>query len=721
MNGDLAGGSQFASEIVMQRSIYFVPSEDQEPQMALMFGYPFLEETDDNIVSLWQCVNVIRMPNDTESVASSASSLPSMLRRVYEEIKKGEGSDSSDQRSESEKMSNLANHRWARHQERSDQRRRVVAQMNAGKMKGENLVCSGRDVGVDARSPVRFNQSQVKSHLTPEFLDQCWENIGRGRPSYSEKTYEIAMLLYLTSPKTYRILGQILTLPSFVSLYRKFGERITEAKTNLTEMKNIDNAVLMIRKEVDTLQRSGTNVNCEFTLAVDAFAFRSFSGATLSPSRGESSMDGQRESVSDGQVKYTNGFLFLLIAHDYRIPVKIVHLSASKSGVYTKEIAAITERIIDSANSRGLRVLCRATDGDPGVATEHTTFYESHIRGKSSHFSKLVENVHQWLVDNPKTWIPISDPLHIFKNMRARILSHPIRLYPDSGKIDFDGMRKLLDLGEVLNDESQIGKMRDCYVLSLFTFHNVAALLEDKQYVNGSLLFPFACWMAAIFSPTINLGFRMFLVEVSFQLLSDWLSDYDELKKMKVSIKYRKEQESVVFCEPQYVHRMLNTLTVFGVALRFGADNIRLDALGTHLVENAIGIARSTSHDPRYERIVTCYAHNELRKKLGADLGVTLHVPGRVNSGGCKVDPDYKSDCELIAKPSEWRVDDILQLFRGLTNSDTSPALELDAKEFVSELREISPQLDLREYKVNEAANSTIMARLIKFTDKQRI
>ena len=140
-----------------------------------------------------------------------------------------------------------------------------------------------------------------------------------------------------------------------------------------------------------------------------------------------------------------------------------------------------------------------------------------------------------------------------------------------------------------------------------------------------------------------------------------------------------------------------------------------------YLVENAIGIARSTSHDPRYERIVTCYAHNELRKKLGADLGVTLHVPGRVNSGGCKVDPDYKSDSELIAKPSEWRVDDILQLFRGLTNSDTSPALELDAKEFVSELREISPQLDLREYKVNEAANSTIMARLIKFTDKQRI
>lgn len=175
-------------------------------------------------------------------------------------------------------------------------------------------------------------------------------------------------------------------------------------------------------------------------------------------------------------------------------------------------------------------VLCRATDGDPGVADEHTTFYENHILGKSFRFSKLVEDVNQWLEENPKQWIPISDPLHIFKNMRAKILSHPIRLYPDSGKIDLAGMRQLLGLGAVLDDESQIGKMRDCYVLSLFTFRNVAVLLENKQYVNGALLFPFACWMAVIFSPAINLGFRLLLVEVAFQLLSDWLSAYGDLK-----------------------------------------------------------------------------------------------------------------------------------------------------------------------------------------------
>ena len=689
--------------------------------MAFIFGYPSLEGEDDNIVSLWQCVKVMQMPNDHEFDASPDSPLPSMLRRVYEEIKKSEITDSCDQTSGSEKMSSLASHRWVRHQERSEQRRRVAAQMNAGKTKGHTLASSMKDVGTDARIPVRFNQSHARSHLAPEFLDQCWENMARGRQSYSEKTYEISMLLYLTSPKTYRIIGQILTLPVFVSLYRNFGDRITEEKTRLTDIKSVDSTMLAIRGQLDALIASGTNVNLQFTLAVDAFAFRSFSGTTFPTSQGQSTVDDQRVSVSDGEVKYSNGFLFMLIAHDYRIPVKIVHLSASKSGAYTKDIAAITKTIIELAHKRGLRVLCRATDGDPGVADEHTKFYENHIHGKSFRFSKLVEDVNQWLEENPKQWIPISDPLHIFKNIRARIVSHPIRLYPDSGKIDLAGMRQLLGLGAVLDDESQIGKMRDCYVLSLFTFRNVAVLLENKQYVTGALLFPFACWMAVIFSPAINLGFRLFLVEVAFQLQSDWLSAYDDLKKMKVSIKYRKEHESAVFSEPQYVHRMLNTLTVFGVVLRFGADNVRLDALGTHLVENAIGIARSTSNDPRYERILTCYAHNELRKTLGADLGVILHVPGRVNSGGCKVDPDYRSDIELIAKPSDWRVDDILQLFRGLTNSETAPALKDDALLFISELKKIFPQLDMHEYKVNEAANSTIMARLIKFSAKKRI
>lgn len=55
-------------------------------------------------------------------------------------------------------------------------------------------------------------------------------------------------------------------------------------------------------------------------------------------------------------------------------------------------------------------------------------------------------------------------------------------------------------------------------------------------------------------------------------------------------------------------------MVAFGIALMFGDERLRLDALGTHLVENNIGIARQTSFDPIWERILTTYCHAEMRK-----------------------------------------------------------------------------------------------------------
>ena len=157
-------------------------------------------------------------------------------------------------------------------------------------------------------------------------------------------------------------------------------------------------------------------------------------------------------------------------------------------------------------------------------------------------------------------------------------------------------------------------------------------------------------------------------------------------------------------------------LYLFGVALTLGAENIRMDALGTHLVENAIGLARAASSDPRYERIIQTYARAEVKKEIAADLGVTLHVQGRVNHGGCKVDPDHQcGGRKLVSKPDEWRVDQLVCLFVALSNPEIAPAMKKQRKRFIRELESIISAMDRHEYNVNFAANSGIMARLIHF------
>ena len=117
------------------------------------------------------------------------------------------------------------------------------------------------------------------------------------------------------------------------------------------------------------------------------------------------------------------------------------------------------------------------------------------------------------------------------------------------------------------------------------------------------------------------------------------------------------------------------------------------------MVENSIGIARATSSDPRYERIIQTYVHAEVRKEIAAKWGIVLYVQGRINDGGCKIDPDYERDdgVNVISKPKEWRVDVLLEFFRGICNTETAPALTTELGTFTSELQSLVPALDTHE------------------------
>ena len=575
------------------------------------------------------------------------------------------------------------------------------------------------------------NQGETTtSILGAIFIDEIIGNQLRKCPRYSDVFYEMSALLYLSSPKAYRVMRQIVVLPATASLYRVFHETFQRTTERLLDLHHVWQSIGDVCDAINNLRGSGKQVNPACTLGIDAFCFRSFSGATVETSPRQPSVteianeiaaDGEKTvAVDEGKTKFSYGFLFLLIPHDYRVPIKILHLYAAETGSYNAEIAAKAEQIRQAATSSGLRIWCRATDRDPGVSREHSEFYSAHIRGKSAHFQKLVEAVYAWLCKDKDRWIPISDPLHVFKNLRARLLAHPIKIFSNCPATSLERMRAVLDLGGALNDETQTGKMRDSYVVALFTFDNVVKLLKSKCYVEACLLLPFACWAAVIFSRDIKLKLRSFLVEFAFQTI---MAFNQELVALSVSgTPSRGAVNNVTtFSDAHYASRMLNTLVVFGVTLRFGCENVRMDALGTHLVENCIGIARASSSDPRYERIIQTYAHAEIRKEIAAKIGITLYVPGRVNHGGCKVDPDYQNTKErLIRKPKEWRVDRLLMLIRGICQKETCKFMTEDLERFILDLKALVPALDEHEYNINEAANCGIMARIVSFKKEKR-
>ena len=147
--------------------------------------------------------------------------------------------------------------------------------------------------------------------------------------------------------------------------------------------------------------------------------------------------------------------------------------------------------------------------------------------------------------------------------------------------------------------------------------------------------------------------------------------------------------------------------------MSFGPKNVRLDAVGTHLVENAIGIARSISNSTKYESICSAFATAELRKEIAKKYDITLHIPKRINDGGSKIDTLCE---EGLKHPEWWDAYDIVATCVEICSYDTRQACEAEFSKFTQELSDFLGRLEVQELReTSEVANALIVQRNYKF------
>lgn len=60
--------------------------------------------------------------------------------------------------------------------------------------------------------------------------------------------------------------------------------------------------------------------------------------------------------------------------------------------------------------------------------------------------------------------------------------------------------------------------------------------------------------------------------------------------------------QAVTLTEDSYIVQMIHKCIALAVSLVYGPFFVRMDALGTHLVEKGIGKARAACNDPRWSR-----------------------------------------------------------------------------------------------------------------------
>lgn len=73
---------------------------------------------------------------------------------------------------------------------------------------------------------------------------------------------------------------------------------------------------------------------------------------------------------------------------------------------------------------------------------------------------------------------------------------------------------------------------------------------------------------------------------------------FEQLKEKGISEKGWDSSKDLAFLEIHYVNKVINVLISLEIALYLGPDDLRVDSIGTHIVENSIEIARSAFFDP---------------------------------------------------------------------------------------------------------------------------
>ena len=548
------------------------------------------------------------------------------------------------------------------------------------------------------------DEEEVDSSLTKTLLNEC--QLAVGSPSakrhYSQFLLDISELLAISSPKTYRILRQMLPLPSVSCLHEHFAATIAHEKRLLLEEARITENVQEVLRN-----RAYADSNPVIsTIGIDAFAFRTFSGTpTMS-------------SPQTTQV-YSNAFVFLDIPLDSRYPVRVLHIEPKSNGSYDSSIDERFRAIAKGFAICGQKIWFKSTDGDPFLNREHKDFYKKFLKGRmKDDFTVARTKIHDALCAGAV--MPISDPLHFTKNIRGRLLDHDVAVTLGSNEggsfaysINAMQLEEILQLRDPLTDASQIGRMRDVYVTRIFTLENVEKLLRASLYHAALLLFPYSCLFSMLYSENLTNDSRVFLASLAYYSFLRLYKEAKILVRAKVGVvsRYNKKCKAVTIAEPVYFKRMLHTCLAFGVSLVFGPRTLRLDSIGTHLVENSIGLARSISNSPKFDMITAAFAKGELRKSLARKYGIKLYVSRRINDGGAKVDTLCNQG---VTHEDTWNAYNIcsimLERATGFMNS------EIEFEQFIQELSKLAKSLLIKKLTTpSSTANATIMARNIKF------
>lgn len=351
------------------------------------------------------------------------------------------------------------------------------------------------------------------------------------------------------------------------------------------------------------------------------------------------SIDKHKE-LSDNEVKFF--FAYIMQPLDWRLPVIAIYLSKSLTGHPVLNDIKDIQLIASSVNSH-TNFNCRfwAADGELALSSFHKLAFNRY----KSNINKVIRGqmtINDFINDvfSKLKILPILDMFHGTKSGRNKVVSNDIKLGDNLDIINSNDLAEELNLhGNVLNDKSTTGRMKDHYALELFTIENAMKEFELGKKSSGFYIFIYSLVIEIFRNCYFHIDLRITLSDLCLYI---FLLLIQNSNKFPSETKYRKNKRSkaryVWFNDKISIIKFFNTIISVCYCLRHPEIQkyLGIERLSSRACEQYFGQFRN--HYRGNETAITAFSYavrSALSFQLQFDLGVFIKISKRENFGGC--------------------------------------------------------------------------------------
>lgn len=445
----------------------------------------------------------------------------------------------------------------------------------------------------------------------------------------------MAISLYLISGSAYNYARNFIPLPSVQAISKKMNGLVNLNPKLLLNLSSIGS----IADDVQARYEVGDDVIAGI-LAVDAISFQRelivtssgiVQGSLDNETVNSENLAKLHASFSELE-KYwaehhkaliSDAFVFQFQALNSTLKSFVVHICPATQGKATERTIDLLEQIRNELTAAKFTVIGYAMDGDSTYAKLHKTFYSEYSPSvrQDANFANFA-GISPLLV--------ISDPLHVLKRARYRLLGSVVHLgiTNSSEIVDVNVLRGVLSLPSMTFSNQPFTKMHDDLAVSLFSLSSLTELYEKKrEYV--AYFLPFCLLNAAISEKDLTQEERINFLEVSLYYMMGYI---EEVAVSPTKLQDRKSPGSpdVRLFTANLAIEHCNTVASLLAVLDTFNGTVNVNRVGTNPLEHTFGAIRIRSrYRNTYMAMLRSVGEMEAWKRIAGDLGVGSKIAGR--------------------------------------------------------------------------------------------